>query len=195
MTAGSVKGVIFDLDGTIVEVPYDWDLIKAELKTGGQPILSHLEQLDEPEKSTKRRILEGHERHATGEAVLKAGIKEFLEMLERKGTACALVTNNSQENTNYLVDKFSLNFDVIISRESGLWKPSAEPMNAAMAALGLMPSQCCAVGDSPFDLMAAEDAGITKIYIISTDRDRFPPGRAKIFETVAELESAISPYL
>jgi HAD superfamily hydrolase (TIGR01549 family) len=195
MTAGTIQGIIFDLDGTIVEVPYDWDLIKAELKTEGQPILSHLEQLGEPEKSRKRRILEDHEQRATREAVLKEGMREFFSMLEQKGTARALVTNNSQKNTQFLVNKFSLNFDVIISRESGLWKPSAAPIKAAMEALGLSSRQCCVVGDSPFDVIAAEDAGITKIFIISPARGRFPPGKAEIFENVEELEAAVTPYL
>lgn len=195
MTSGLIKGVIFDLDGTIVDVPYDWDLIKAELKTSGQPILSHLEELDEPEKSRKRRILEEHELRATRAAVLKTGIKKFLEMLEKKGTVRALVTNNSQKNTDYIIDKFGLKFDVILSRETGLWKPSAAPIKAAMTALDLSPSQCCVVGDSPFDIMAAEKAGIKKIFIINDDRDRFPPGKAEIFSTVAELEAAVSPLL
>jgi pyrophosphatase PpaX len=195
MTPALIRGVIFDLDGTIVDVPYDWDLIKAELKTGGRPILSHLEELDEPEKSRKQRILEGHELRATKAAVLKTGIKKFLNVLESKGTARALVTNNSQKNTDYIINKFDLNFDVILSRETGLWKPSAAPIKAAMKALDLAPSQCCVVGDSPFDIIAAEKAGIKKIYIINADRDRFPPGKAEIFATVAELEAAVSPLL
>ena len=40
-----MKGVIFDLDGTIVDVAYDWAQIKADLKTKGKPILSYIQTL------------------------------------------------------------------------------------------------------------------------------------------------------
>ena len=57
-----LKGLIFDLDGTIVDAPYDWPRIRDELDTGGLPILKHLELLDEPERSRKWEVLEAYEK-------------------------------------------------------------------------------------------------------------------------------------
>lgn len=48
-----IKAVIFDLDGTIVDVPYDWPRIKSQLGIEGVSILSYLSRLQEPEKSQK----------------------------------------------------------------------------------------------------------------------------------------------
>ena len=46
-----LQGLIFDMDGTIVDAPYDWPRIRAHLDTKGQPILKYLAGLSEPEKS------------------------------------------------------------------------------------------------------------------------------------------------
>ena len=45
-----LKGVIFDMDGTVVDVPYDWIQIKTDLETQGEPILVYLNSMEEPEK-------------------------------------------------------------------------------------------------------------------------------------------------
>jgi phosphoglycolate phosphatase-like HAD superfamily hydrolase len=78
----------------------------------------------------------------------------------------ALVTNNSAKNTEAILDRFHLTFDLVLTRESGLWKPSGAPLRSAMTILGLNPDECCAIGDSRFDIAAAQDAGIPRIYIL-----------------------------
>ena len=86
------------MDGTIVDVPYDWSKIRSELETQGKPILVYLQNLSEPEKSRKWAILEKFEEKATKAAVLKEGIPEFLAFLGQHGIKTALVSNNSQKN-------------------------------------------------------------------------------------------------
>ena len=85
------------MDGTVFDVPYDWKKIKDELRTEGKPILVHIKSLPEPEKSVKWKILERYEKEATQKAVLKEGMKEFLQYLEKQEIKTALVTNNSQD--------------------------------------------------------------------------------------------------
>jgi phosphoglycolate phosphatase-like HAD superfamily hydrolase len=60
-----IKGVIFDLDGTVVENDYDWAGIREELGTGKSSILGYLDSLAEPERSAKWAILEDHEARQT----------------------------------------------------------------------------------------------------------------------------------
>jgi HAD superfamily hydrolase (TIGR01549 family) len=182
-----LRGVIFDMDGTVVEVTYDWNQIRKELNTQGSPILVYLSKLEEPEKSEKWKVLEKYEREATEKARLKPGMRGFLNLLDRKGIKKALVTNNSQRNVSFLLEKFKLEFDCIISRESGLWKPSGAPFRAALEKLGLRKEECCVVGDSHFDVKAAEDAGIPNVFILNEDKERFASMPAEIFSSVAEL--------
>jgi len=191
-----VRGVLFDLDGTIVEAPYDWPRIKADLGVDNSSILSHLGGLAEPERSRKWVVLENFEREATRRAVLKRGMRSFLGLLADRNIRTALVTNNSRTNAEDLLRRFRLSFDSILTRDSGLWKPSGEPLLAAMKALALDRLECCAVGDSLLDVRAAEEAGIPRIYILSREPVKFAPFPAvEVFPNVAGLRRKILPLL
>ena len=190
-----IKGVIFDMDGTIVDVPYDWKKIKQELQTEGEPILSHIQSLPEPERSRKWAILERFEEEATAQATLKDGMEAFLAFLKRKNVKTALVTNNSRKNLDFLLKKFRLSFDYLLSREAGLWKPSGAPFLFVLQKLRLGKMECCVIGDSHFDVKAAEEAGIKRIFVLAHDKKKqFSPG-VETARTVRELKEKISQIL
>ncbi len=183
------------MDGTVVDVPYDWGKIKAELGTQGKPILTYIENLDEPERSEKWKILEKFESEATQKAKLKPGMREFLNLLSMRGVKKALVTNNSRKNVSFLLKKFNLEFDCVITRERGLWKPSGAPILVALKELQLNKEECFVVGDSHFDVRAAEEAGIPLIYILSEDRERFDKMKAEVFSSVEALQTKVLKLL
>jgi HAD superfamily hydrolase (TIGR01509 family) len=190
-----LRGVLFDMDGTVVEVPYDWPRIKAEIGAGATPLLTYISGLPEPERSRKWQILQTYEDDATRQAILKRGMRKFLDFLRAKSVRTALITNNSQKNVEALLDRFLLKFDCVLSRDSGLWKPSGEPLRAAMSMLELDADESCTVGDSHFDIRAAQDAGISRIFILSKDRAKFAAWTAEIFGTVASLRRRIDEIL
>src|SRR5512135_1850191 len=146
----SLRAVIFDLDGTVVENSYDWSGIRAELGTKASSILEYLAGLPEPERSRKGAILERHEAEQTRQSSLREGMRELLGFLRDEGVKTALVTNNTKANTSYLLSKFSLTFDHIITRESGLWKPAGAPFADVLRAFGVEPDDCAVVGDTRF---------------------------------------------
>jgi HAD superfamily hydrolase (TIGR01509 family) len=183
------------MDGTVVDVLYDWGKIKEELETQGKPILMYLEKLEEPERSEKWKVLERFEYEATQKARLKPGMREFLDVLSNKGVKKALVTNNSQKNVSFLLKKFNLGFDCVISRERGLWKPSGAPFLAVLKELGLRKEECCVVGDSHFDVRAAQEAGIPYIFILNEDKERFNALEAEVFSSVEALQTRIDELL
>jgi phosphoglycolate phosphatase-like HAD superfamily hydrolase len=85
-----LKGAIFDMDGTVVDVSYDWVKIKAELMTGGKPILHYLQGLEEPERSQKWEVLERYEHKATQKAKLKPGMDELQELKLKSDECCVI---------------------------------------------------------------------------------------------------------
>lgn len=191
----TIKGVIFDMDGTIVDTAYDWPKIRSDLNTEGKPILVYLKELAEPERSEKWAILEKYEQKATAKATLKAGVKELLSFLSSRGIKKALVTNNSEKNVSFLLQKFQLNFECVISRESGLWKPYADPFLKVMQVLHLKKEECCVVGDSHFDILAAQASGIQKIFIINSSPEKFSDFDAMIFSSIPELQRHLADII
>ncbi|UCE43211.1 MAG: HAD family hydrolase [Candidatus Aminicenantes bacterium] len=183
------------MDGTVVDVPYDWKRIKQELQTQGEPILSHIQSLREPERSKKWAILERFEEEATAQATLKEGMEKFLAFLKKKRIKTALVTNNSRKNLEFLLNKFRLSFDLLLSREAGLWKPSGAPFLFVLKNLGIRNTECCVIGDSHFDVKAAESAGIKRIFVLTQKMERQFSTGIEIVSTVKELEDKISNIL
>jgi len=189
------RGVIFDLDGTVVENNYDWQRIREEIGAGETSILSYLESLEEPERSRKRVILERHEAAQTEVSVLRRGIRDLLGVLLASGVALALVTNNSRKNTDFLLKKFGLDFDCVITRESGLWKPSGAPFREVLNRLGLEPDGCCVIGDTRFDVLAGLDAGIAAIFLLSNESEKYAGFPVQIFADLESLSDACLAFL
>ncbi len=105
------------------------------------------------------------------------------------------MTNNSQRSVSFLLEKFNLEFDCIFSRERGLWKPSGAPFQAVLEKLGLEKKECCVVGDSNFDIKAAEEAGIPNVFILNEDKEKFASMPAEVFSSVEELMKRIEQLL
>ena len=190
-----VRGVLFDMDGTLVDVPYDWPAIRADLGAFDVPILAHLGGLPEPERSIKWALLERYEAVATGRARLRRGVRPLLKRLAGRSVRTALVTNNSRKNTRVLLDRFRLRFDLVMTRDDGLWKPSGAPLVAAMTRLGLGPGECLAVGDSHFDVRSAREAGISAIFILGRDARKFPGSDITVLASVPALDRALARIL
>jgi HAD superfamily hydrolase (TIGR01549 family) len=181
----TLKLAIFDLDGTVVENNYDWAAIRKDLGLDSGSILTYLENLPEPQRSEKYGLLEKYEKIQTEKAVLKEGIKEFLEWLTVAGIKKALVTNNSQKNTRLLLGKFDLDFDLVLTRESGLHKPSGAPFQKVMEFFKLVPEETIVVGDTQYDILAAREAGLSRVFIL---KSQMTPGNLEGAEIVGSYK-------
>jgi HAD superfamily hydrolase (TIGR01509 family) len=161
-----LSAVIFDMDGTLVDSTYDWPQIRQSLGVTGPSIIDALNGLEEPDRSRKWAELEEIEKNATENARLHEGAHEILELFSTHGLPTALVTNNSSVNTRRLLARFGLRFDVVLTRDSGLWKPSGAPIREAVNQLGVTPGDCLGVGDSHYDVLAAREAGLAAVCLV-----------------------------
>jgi HAD superfamily hydrolase (TIGR01549 family) len=190
-----LKLVIFDLDGTVVENNYDWPAIKEELGVKSGSILAYLDSLPEPERSQKYAILERHERIQTEKAALKKGIREFLQWLSWSGIRTALVTNNNLENTTLLLQKFQLNFGLVLTRESGLRKPAGAPFMAVMKTFEVQPDETMVVGDTSYDLLAAKEASISQVFILKSQMTPENLEEARLVSSFEEIKEWLASRL
>lgn len=165
-----IKLAIFDMDGTVFESHLDWIKIREELaiETGGN-ILKEIYRDDGVDKG-RLEILENYEKENTLKTRPIRGIADFLLYLGDGNVAAVLVTNNNRENAYFLLNKFNLNFDLVITREMGLWKPEPGAFLYAMAEYRCKPGETIAIGDSHYDVWASRRARVPHIFIINNSR-------------------------
>jgi HAD superfamily hydrolase (TIGR01509 family) len=192
-----VRGVIFDLDGTLFDADYDWPEIKRRLGVGSpeESILDFLERLPEEEREQKEQMLEQIEDRATESGSLRPGAAALLESLGGQGLKLALVTNNRRELVNQILGEHGLQFDLVLTRDSGLHKPSGAPLLRAAQLLGLHLGELAAVGDGEFDLQAAREAGLGLVIIVNPEVDRFVGRSDYAVRDLGEAQSIFAELL
>jgi len=165
-----IEGLVFDLDGTLVHSKYDWPAIRRELGVEGSSLIDALNSLPENARRHAWKRLEEIEARASRKAAPAPGALELLDFCRRRFRCMALVTNNSRANTEYLIDRHHLGpFDLVLSRDSGFYKPSGAPLREAARRLGLSSAALMMVGDSRYDLRAAREAACGIRVLIASD--------------------------
>jgi len=165
-----IKLAVFDMDGTVFKSHLDWLKIREELNISpGGNILEEIYMNNRVDKK-RLEILENYEKENTLKTEPINGISEFIIFLKRENITTVLLTNNNRENTDYLLDKFHLNFDLVVTRELKLWKPDPEAFFYAMKKTGSTPGETISIGDSHYDVKASQRANVPYIFIIKTPR-------------------------
>jgi len=162
-----VKGVIFDLDGTLTKSPLDFKRIKEKIGCPEEkPVLEYINSLKEEKKKKASKVLISSEINAAKESELYAEVREVINYLKKKEIKIAIVTRNSKKAVNIVLNKHKLSFDALVTREVTSPKPSAKPLIVASELLGIDKENLIAVGDYKYDLIASRKAGIRNILVM-----------------------------
>lgn len=184
-----IRGVIFDMDGTIT-VPYiDWSALRAEI--GAEPnrtLIEYIESLDPEQSAWAMGVLEKTENEAALNSELNHGVQELLDTLRTHGIRTALVTNNNRRSMEVVLEKHGLAFDVLLSREDGAIKPSADLIEKAVERLGLPKEELVVIGDGRYDLEASRRAGVSFILLKHPD---YPLEHGSTVCSLTEVEHLI----
>jgi phosphoglycolate phosphatase-like HAD superfamily hydrolase len=86
-----------------------------------------------------------------------------------------------------LLDRFGLEFDEVVTRDSGMWKPSGAPIVEAARRLGVPSERCLAVGDSRYDVDAARGAGCGRVCVVYGAAERYRDHADLAFEDLRAL--------
>lgn len=162
----SIKGIIFDMDGTLTLANVDLATVNKELRIPeSEPILEYLEKLDEPKRSESLKVLEKYEARAAENSRLNDGVVEVLEYLRKRGVKTALLTRNSRRSVDILMKRHRLHFDVVVTREDAPPKPSPHPVKLISERLGIAPKDLLVVGDVHFDIFSGKAAGAQTAFL------------------------------
>jgi HAD superfamily hydrolase (TIGR01549 family) len=201
MKKPKLKLAIFDMDGTVFESYLDWPRIKEELniniKNGN--ILKEIYKENGVDYD-RLQTLESYEEYNTFKTKPIKGISECLCFLESREIKTALITNNNQKNTDFLLKKFNLGFDTVITREMRLWKPDPDAFFYVMKLYHCRADEVISIGDSHYDIKAPKAANISNIFIIKKETGPLPvagddDSKVIYFNDFFHLKEILESYL
>lgn len=157
-----IEGVIFDLDGTLVESGLNFRDIRKKLGCPtGVDILTFVEDIEDAvqKDAAAAFIVEQELADAHGARWLSKG-KALVEASQAEGVPMAIVTRNSRNATTIKIETNQIPITTVITREDAPAKPDPTALLQIAANWGLHPSRCLYVGDFDYDRIAAERAGM-----------------------------------
>lgn len=168
----SIKAVIFDLDGTITQPFFDFDVIREEMglaKDSG-PVLESMEKMNPEQRQKAEKILHFYEEKAVKESTLNPGAKQTLDAIREAGISIGILTRNRRCNALAIAQKHNLKFDAIVDREDGPVKPDAFGVLQICRQFGVKPEETLVVGDYLFDVLSAKAAGAFSVLLANHKR-------------------------
>lgn len=174
MRDSAPKAVVYDLDGTLVELAVDWAAVATDvvgvyadagIDATGEGLWTLLENATEHGlHDAVEATISSHEIDGARSSRRCGRIDELTQQTVPVGV-CSL---NCEESCRIALETHEVADYVttIVGRDSvATHKPNPEPLLTAVEALGVTPAEALFVGDSPRDKETAERAGVAFEYV------------------------------
>ncbi len=159
----SKKLVIFDLDGTLVELPIDYSSLRRELEEKLQlnfeSIFPTVRGLEFEQKREAFEIIDRYELAAADKIKIRDGAEKALQDSKIVGLAISIVTlqgSKAAKNILHAIGITSL-VDLVVTREDSVYRE--EQISMVLKRLGFLPTDTIVIGDKIDDYDAASRLG------------------------------------
>ena len=164
-------GVIFDMDGTLIEPAIDFAALRAALGIPQGDLLHTIRAWPPPQQAWASQVIERFEAQAASQMRLRAGASELLAALRARRIPTAIITRNARPRVDQLIALLDDHpFWPILDRS--FWPPKPDPASLlhVVERWGGQPSgSFWMIGDSSHDLDAARAAGVMDALIAHED--------------------------
>lgn len=194
-----IKGIIFDLDGTLIQLPINYDAVQSNLREFFNvsenlkpliPTIIELSKNDQNKIAGAFRLVCQEEVFASENFKVINNAVEILKFLKSKNLVLCLVTMQCRQALEKILQKMNISnlFDSVISRDENYDR--LEQIKNSLNMISLDPSEILVVGDRIHDIESARKVGCIPILKINEIR-KIPPFRCKIIENLSELKGII----
>ncbi|VAW93596.1 Similar to phosphoglycolate phosphatase, clustered with ubiquinone biosynthesis SAM-dependent O-methyltransferase [hydrothermal vent metagenome] len=183
----SIKTVLFDLDGTLIDTAPDLaDALNFTLRKNNYPVLSleqirphvsngsialvefgfNIDSTNQNFEHYRNELLDYYTENIANKSRLFPEFNEVLETIETRGLNWGIVTNKPSYLTIPLLKKLNLEqraATIVSSDTLEFRKPHPAPMLHACKEAGSKPSECIFIGDAQRDVEAGINAKITSL--------------------------------
>jgi HAD superfamily hydrolase (TIGR01549 family) len=208
------SAAILDIDGTLVDTNYHhalawfrafhrfeevlpiWRIHRA-IGMGGDHLVKHLcgEAVEEEKGDDIRAAEKGLYMELIGEVEPFRGSRDLIQDLKERGHPVVLASSAKPEEVDHYLDQLDareLVDDWTTSGDVSATKPAPDLVRAAMDKAGT--DDAVMVGDSTWDCVAAERAGIATIAVLTggfSEAELREAGAIAVFESIAELRARL----
>ena len=180
-----INTVLFDFDGTLVNtndvIIASWqhtymhylgreESLEKITACFSEPLLLTMErEFPEVDPRESAEVYRNFQKENADELVkIFPGIKELLESLKTDGFRMGVVTSRTRESAQRYMDMFGIGdyFEEMVScDDTDIHKPNPEPILLCLKKMGITAEEALMVGDSPFDIKCANNAGVKSVLV------------------------------
>ena len=207
-----ISALLFDIDGTLVdsndyhvqawlevfrEAGHEFtpEIIHGQVGKGGDNLLPAL--LPDLPEEEQERIAEGHGPLYRDKYMAQVrpfpGARDLLARGKQEGFTIALATSANPEELDHYVELLDARELIDVTTSKGdveATKPAPDIFAAAVDKAGVRPEEALVIGDTPYDVLAANRAGVQAIGLLSggfSEEDLRAAGAIAVYKDAADL--------
>lgn len=166
-----LKGIIFDLDNTLVSSSLDFREIRQAVNCPvDEDVLSFINEMPENKRQQAMQTLVNFEMTDAKTSFALPSCYELITYIKQQKLPCAIVTRNCSQAASFKITHNKIDISEVITREQFSAKPDPEAL-LYLAKLWQIPTNnLLYVGDYLYDIQAAKNAQMASC-LVTFDRE------------------------